>query len=154
MKRTKTPNRPKQSGRLDVPRAAWPWAAGLLLLVTAVYWPTLANGFIWDDDANVIDNATLRSLDGLRQMWFVPRSTQQYYPLMYTSYWVEYQLWGLAPLGYHLVNLLLAAVAAVLVWRSAGAAARAGCLAGRGAVCRASGKRRIRGLDHRAQESA
>ena len=33
---------------------------------------------------------------------------------MYTTFWVEYQLWGLAPFGYHLVNLLLAAVAAVL----------------------------------------
>jgi hypothetical protein len=117
MKRTKTPNWPKQSGRLAVPRAALPSAAGLLLLVTAVYWPTLANGFVWDDDANVIDNSTLRSFDGLRQMWFVPRATQQYYPLTYMSYWVEYQLWGLAPFGYHLLNLLLAEVAAVLVWR-------------------------------------
>ena len=36
---------------------------------------------------------------------------------MYTSYWIEYQLWGLAPLGYHLVNLLLHATAAILAWR-------------------------------------
>ena len=56
-------------------------------------------------------------LDGLRQMWFVPGATQQYYPLMYTSYWLEYHLWGLDPLGYHLVNMLLHAAAAVLFWR-------------------------------------
>ena len=60
MKRSKTPNRRKQSGWLTVSRGAWPAAAGLLLLVAAVYWPTLANGFVWDDDANIIDNPTLR----------------------------------------------------------------------------------------------
>ncbi len=91
--------------------------AALVLVVFATYAPVLSAGFIWDDEANVIDNATLRSVDGLRQMWFVPRSIQQYYPLMYTSYWIEYQLWGLAPLGYHLVNLLLHGTAVILVWR-------------------------------------
>ncbi len=91
--------------------------AALVLIVLVTYAPVLSAGFIWDDEANVLDNVTLRSADGLRQMWFVPRSIQQYYPLMYTSYWIEYRLWGLAPLGYHLVNILLHATAVILVWR-------------------------------------
>jgi protein O-mannosyl-transferase len=73
--------------------------------------------FIWDDDDNIVKNLTLHSLAGLRQMWFVPGATQQYYPLMYTSYWLEYHLWGLDPVGYHLLNMLLHAAAAVLFWR-------------------------------------
>jgi len=89
----------------------------LVAMILIAYAPALGAGFIWDDEANVIDNTTLRSLDGLRQIWFVPRSIQQYYPLMYTSYWLEYQAWGLVPFGYHLVNVLLHAIAAVLVWR-------------------------------------
>jgi tetratricopeptide (TPR) repeat protein len=89
----------------------------IVLAVAVTYLPALTAGFIWDDEANVTENATLRSLDGLWQMWFVPRSIQQYYPLMYTSYWVEYQLWGLAPFGYHLVNIVLHVAAALLVWR-------------------------------------
>jgi tetratricopeptide (TPR) repeat protein len=121
---------PRQSGtarlrsRTGAPigRFAWHWSAmlaggALVALVITAYAPALRAEFIWDDDANVIDNVTLRSFDGLRQMWFVPRSTQQYYPLMYASYWVEYQLWGPRPLGYHLVNLLLDAAATILVWR-------------------------------------
>ncbi len=93
-------------------------AGGVLCaLILAAYLPVIRAGFIWDDDANVLDNATLQSADGLRQMWFVPTATQQYYPLMYTSYWLEYQLWGLAPRGYHLTNVVLHALGTILVWR-------------------------------------
>ena len=37
---------------------------------------------------------------------------------MYSTYWVEYHLWGLKSSGYHLVNLILAATAVLLVWRT------------------------------------
>ena len=57
----------------------------------------------------------LRSLDGLRRIWFQPRATQQYYPLLYTSYWLQQRLWGDSTTGYHLVNLLLHIGCAVLV---------------------------------------
>ena len=83
----------------------------------AAYTPVLSAGFIWDDHENVVANPTLVSLDGLRQMWLVPQSIQQYYPLMYTSYWVEHRLWGLEPRGYHATNILLHCGAALLVWR-------------------------------------
>ncbi len=42
-------------------------------------------------------------------------ATQQYYPLLHSAFWVEHKLWGDATLGYHLVNILLHAAAAVLV---------------------------------------
>jgi tetratricopeptide (TPR) repeat protein len=94
--------------------------AALVAMVLATYAPVFSADFIWDDHENVVTNGTLRSLDGLRQMWLVPRSIQQYYPLMYTSYWLEYHLWGLAPLGYHAVNVALHALAVMLVWRLLG----------------------------------
>ena len=74
-------------------------------------------GFIWDDDDYVQDNLTLRSLEGLGQIWFQPGATRQYYPLVHTTYWLEYRLWGLDPTGYHVVNVILHALSAVLVWR-------------------------------------
>ena len=88
-----------------------------MLMVLIAYAPTLDAQLIWDDSENITANPTLRSWDGLRRMWFVPQSIQQYYPLMYTTYWVEYRLWGLSPRGYHLDNMLLHATAAVLLWR-------------------------------------
>ena len=37
--------------------------------------------------------------------------------MVHTTLWVEYQLWGFDPHGYHLVNLLLHATGVVLLWR-------------------------------------
>ena len=93
---------------------------GALVLVFAVaasYQPALNAGFIWDDEDNVTANATLRDFDGLRRIWTDRTANQQYYPLTHTSFWVEYQLWGLQPLGYHLVNLALHVANALLLWR-------------------------------------
>src|SRR5439155_608274 len=82
-------------------------ALALALLVVAAYLPALHAGFIWDDDAYVTANATLRTLDGLRRIWLEPGAVPQYYPLTFTSLWLDHHLWGVQPLGYHLVNVLL-----------------------------------------------
>jgi tetratricopeptide (TPR) repeat protein len=91
--------------------------AGLILLATLlVYIPAMQSGFIWDDDRYVTENPTLRSLEGLTHTWLKPSSNPQYYPLVFTSFWLEYRLWGLNPAGYHVVNVLLHALNALLLW--------------------------------------
>ncbi len=89
----------------------------LLVLTALAYLPALQAGFIWDDDAYVTENVTLRSLEGLRSIWLEPEALPQYYPLVHTSFWLEHALWGLAPAGYHGVNVLLHALASILAWR-------------------------------------
>jgi hypothetical protein len=92
-------------------------AGGLLLLVTLVaYFPALDGNFLWDDEAHVTAPA-LRSLTGLWRIWTDPRATQQYYPLTHSAFWLQYQLWGVHPLGYHLVNVVLHVLGALLLWR-------------------------------------
>lgn len=88
--------------------------AGLALLV---YLPALRAGFIWDDDAYVTGNAALKSLRGLWEIWFLPGQHVQYYPLTFTSLWLNYHWGGLQPMGYHLVNILLHALNALFVWK-------------------------------------
>ena len=88
-----------------------------IVLVLVVYVPALRGGFTWDDDAYVTNNVTLRSAPGLSQIWGRLTATPQYYPLVFTSFWLEYHLWGLNPLGYHIINVLLHALAALLLWR-------------------------------------
>jgi Flp pilus assembly protein TadD len=90
--------------------------AGLIFLVTVLtYIPAMRTGYIWDDDSYVTENSTLRTADGLRRIWLDPKALPQYYPLVHTTFWVEYHLWQLHPFGYHLVNVLLHAFNAILL---------------------------------------
>ena len=57
----------------------------------------------------------LRSWAGLNRIWFHFGATSQYYPLLHTAFWLEHKLWGDATLGYHLLNLLLHAMVALMV---------------------------------------
>lgn len=91
------------------------FVAGLLLLTVIVYLPAIRGGFIWDDEHYIYGNAPLRSLTGLYDIWFVKNAIPQYYPLVHTTFWLEYRLWGLNPTGYHVVNVLLHAAAAVFL---------------------------------------
>jgi tetratricopeptide (TPR) repeat protein len=94
------------------------WQGGLIvLLVCLAYLPALHGGFIWDDDVYVTNNLTLHDLGGLQRIWFEVGAVPQYYPMVHTTFWLEYHLWGLNPFGYHLINVLLHATAAILLWQ-------------------------------------
>jgi protein O-mannosyl-transferase len=95
------------------------WLLGMLLMVMAcgVYLPALQGGYVVDDDIYVTQNRTLRSADGLRRIWCKIGAEPDYYAMVYSTFWLEYHLWGLAPLGYHAVNVALHALGALLLWR-------------------------------------
>ena len=90
--------------------------AAIVLGTLIAYWPAINGGFIWDDDQYLTSNALLYNLEGLGQIW-IPRHTPQYYPLVFTTFWIENHLWGLHPLGYHAVNVVLHITSALLLWR-------------------------------------
>ncbi|MBU1862095.1 MAG: tetratricopeptide repeat protein [Candidatus Omnitrophica bacterium] len=80
-----------------------------------VYLPSLYNDFIWDDDSYVYSNDTIKSPDGLHDIWF-SHKTPQYYPITFTSFLIEYALWHDNPCGYHVVNVLLHIINACLLF--------------------------------------
>jgi hypothetical protein len=99
-------------------RAMLPGAALLVITFAAYSWLFFGHaGWIWDDPDYVLTNSTLRTFDGLRQMWFVPTSLPQWYPLVHTTFWVEYHLVGTNAFLYHFDNVLLHAISAILLWR-------------------------------------
>lgn len=53
-------------------------AAMLMALAITAFIPAVTADWIWDDDDYVVDNTTLRSMDGLRRIWFAPGATPQY----------------------------------------------------------------------------
>ena len=63
------------------------------------------------------NNPLLTAPDGLWRIWFSLDSPSQYFPLTYTSFFLERPFWGLNPAGYHWVNILLHTANALLVWR-------------------------------------
>src|SRR6516225_11955669 len=95
-------------------RSDWFFCLILAVITMMAYQPAWHGQLLWDDD-NCTTPSELRSFDGLTRIWFQPRATAQYYPLLYTSYWVQQRLWGDSPSGYHLVNLLLHIGCVVLV---------------------------------------
>ena len=98
------------------PGRALIFAVVLAAVTILAYQPAWHGGILWDDEPH-IGGPELRTLDGLRRIWFVPRTTQQYYPLLHTSYWLQQRLWGDSTTGYHIVNLLLHIGCVVLVLR-------------------------------------
>jgi tetratricopeptide (TPR) repeat protein len=93
-----------------------PLAVGLL--TAAVFAPAIQNGFTnWDDPAYVLQDHLLRDLSpsGLQAIGttFVEGN---YHPLTILSLAVDYHLWKLNPLGYHLTNVVIHVLATLAVF--------------------------------------
>jgi len=94
-------------------------AGSILALVLIAYVPVIRTaGFIWDDPQYVTGNSLLRTLPGLLAIWVHPSALPQYYPLVHTTFWIEYHLVALHPALYHVDNVLLHALASILLWRA------------------------------------
>ncbi len=105
MKRSKFPQRAERkiaAEAVQPRRTWWPWTAALggLILVFEVYGPALRGPFVLDDrylpfmDPGAALLAFRTWIQGLR-------------PLLYFSYWVNFQSGEIDPYGYHLTNVLL-----------------------------------------------
>jgi Flp pilus assembly protein TadD len=99
----------EQSKRVKSIYGAW----FIFAAVFAAYAKIWQAGFVWND-ADYITRLDLRSLAGLKRIWFEFGATEQYYPLLHSAFWIEHRLWGDAAMGYHVVNLVFHALAAWL----------------------------------------
>jgi len=107
-------------GATVLPWPSWfsrDWLLGLILVlaVILVYQPVWYAGFIWDDDSLIITNPCMIGPFGLKEIWTT--NAADICPLTLSTFWAEHALWGLAPLPYHLLNVLWHGACAVLLWR-------------------------------------
>ncbi len=95
---------------------------GLLIVAAGlwIFWPALHGDWLMDDDLYVTNNPLLRDLTGLGKIWFAPGSFIEYYPIEESALWMLWQLWSTDTLGYHLANIVLHILSALLVWRLLG----------------------------------
>jgi len=90
---------------------------GIALATFLVYFPSLRNGFVWDDAQYLLENPSIRTLglDSLR--WsFSHFYASNWHPLTWMSHALDLAVWGADPFGHHLTNILLHAANAVVVF--------------------------------------
>ena len=110
---------PSQLFHLRIPSL---FLLAVIIASSAVYVNTLNNGFVYDDIPQIVQNPWIRDIRFLPEIFstnvwgFQGISTNYYRPSLHVIYLMSYQLFGLQPWGFHLVNIVLNAGVSVLVF--------------------------------------
>src|SRR6058998_2957296 len=106
-------SRKNRSRRLELQHAVIPLV--IAFSTFAAFLPALQNQFMsWDDAENFLDNPHYRGLAWTHLRWMWTTHLGHYIPLTWMTLGLDYLLWGMNPVGYHLTNLLLHAANAVV----------------------------------------
>ncbi len=97
----------------------------LLVAITIVaYANILPNGFLWDDEVQIVGNQLIQTPGHLREIILSDTGNSGlsgpsmgfYRPLMNFSYWLNYQIFGLNAWGFHLFQLIFHIFNVILVF--------------------------------------
>jgi protein O-mannosyl-transferase len=88
------------------------------IVTFAAFIPVLNNGFInMDDPVSLLGNPYYRGLGWAQLRWmFTTLHNTLYRPLTWMTFAVDYLIWGMKPVGYHLASLLIHCGSAVLFY--------------------------------------
>ena len=91
-----------------------------LLIISVGWWvfsPALHGGWIWDDVVYIPHNPLSNDPARLWKIWFQPGSFIEYYPIEETVQWAQTACFHAHTLGYHVTNVVLHLISALLVWK-------------------------------------
>lgn len=91
----------------------------LCLLIFVCHGVGLGNDFVWDDISLVVENGLLSSWENAGKIFLQPAFSgigNYYRPMMIFSFLIDAQLWGLNPFPFHLMNLILHAIAVIALF--------------------------------------
>lgn len=101
----------------DRPRLRMLAGIAVFLATLVTYLPSLLNGFTnWDDDIYIYANAHIqRPLGSVFRWAFTKFYAGNWHPLTWISHAIDYELWGLNPIGHHLTSNVIHSLNAMLV---------------------------------------
>ena len=83
----------------------------LIIIGFLVYFNSINAPFIYDDNALVVNNVLIRSFSNIpvlfKDIFHLEIMGDSFRPLQPISYMMDYKIWGLHPLGYHLTNIII-----------------------------------------------
>lgn len=96
----------------------------LVIFAFIIYAPSLFNGFVWDDEEQIVNNPAIQSISFIPHLFTGSTfnsggagATGIYYkPLLSISYAVNFALWGNNAFGFHVFSLLLHAANSILIF--------------------------------------
>jgi len=92
----------------------------IISITVLVYWNTFKNDFVWDDRVVIVGNDFIKQWENipllLSKKYFVLSQEGAYRPIATLSLFVDYQLWKLNPVGWHLTNILFHAFNGILIY--------------------------------------
>jgi len=89
----------------------------LALAIGWIYWPALHGEWLWNNmDVTQNENADTQASLGPLSAWSRPGLLSGYEPVTAGVQWAQWHLWGQRTTGYHLTNIVLHFVNALLVW--------------------------------------
>ncbi|MFN3531179.1 MAG: tetratricopeptide repeat protein [Candidatus Brocadia sp.] len=92
----------------------------LAVISAIVFINTLSNTFVYDDSVTIVNNNLIKNWKNFHSIfsfhYFILSGELSYRPLVTLSYFIDYSLWGLNPLGFHLTNILLQTANTVLFY--------------------------------------
>ncbi len=92
----------------------------IIFITFCTYFNSLQNEFIdyWDDNTYITGNELIKSLSfSSLKLIYSSFFFTEYYPVNLLSYAIDYHFWGLNPLGYHITNVFLHSLNAILIFK-------------------------------------
>ncbi len=95
----------------------------IIIFVTyLVFYNSLSNEFVFDDESVVVGNASIQTLSSIPQYFTADEGFHKvigryYRPIVSASYAIDYSIWGLNPYGFHLTNVIIHIIACLLLFK-------------------------------------
>lgn len=95
----------------------------IIILVTfLVYYNSLSNEFVFDDESVIQNNQSITSADNIPKFFtaedgFHKVIGRYYRPIVSSSYAIDFSIWGLNPYGFHLTNIIIHILSCLLLYK-------------------------------------